>query len=764
MQKKPLAAVAISILLISVVLFKVGYDPRPPITDARSEFSANRALKHVSTIASAPHPVGSEANRRARDYILGELDALKVENRVMRASSMRTVIPRVHFAGNVENIIATIPGETSNTFLFVGHYDSVATGPGASDDGASVSAFIEVIRVLKLRQSKPRNTLMFLFSDGEEAGLLGAQAFVNDATATANVRAVFDFEARGSTGESILFQTGPRSANLTRNYLSNASHPFGNSLGAAVYNLLPNDTDFSVFKRKGFAGLDFAFIGGVQNYHTALDSPANLDPRTLQHHGSNILSLATYYANHEDAPADSGDALTFFSLPGFSIHYGLWTGRILALLSIGLALYLFVRYRPGIRGLAWGLFTGFAWTVFAVLVGFACWLLLRKILAQSDSVLGQPYNHAQYEKLFLCIGLAVICTGRAMFRQLNVEWAGLLLLLLGLCVSELALVGTSFIFLWPLLGALLSFWIRRGGVEGWRFALALILLLPAIFLASDLVTGIFQGLSTRAGMIASGVVVFYGLSAIWLIDWLLDHAKPFLFSFCLTGIVVSIAAIVVTRQTGPRLNGLAYGVEAESSRAFWFKCGTGSDSFTAPFFAQAMETANIPAFPVLKRCLSGEMFQLGVASANNLQRPTWRLLREQATAAGAEKTVQILSPRKATSVVVSIRHSPDLKRVRLSGQELPLSFAPATGKQGISFLKGYLNLDDWHTIVFSGLDDRGIELQITSTPGSKTEIRITDRSRIIEGELGVPRRPANMISQPEFPFSDGIYLSRRLEL
>ncbi|MCE9597284.1 MAG: M20/M25/M40 family metallo-hydrolase [Spirochaetia bacterium] len=765
MQNRAIVAIIVFLSLAAAAIVKASFDPRPGVSDVPGEFSANRALKHLEQIARAPHPVGSDENHRVRDYILEQLRSMDIEQRVMRAASLRTVIPRVHFAGNVENIIATIPGQKPDTYLFIGHYDSVATGPGASDDGASVSSFLEVIRVLTLEKKKPVNTLVFLFSDGEEAGLLGAQAFVNDALATANVRAVFDFEARGSSGESILFQTGPGSAGLTRNYLKNAMHPFGNSLGAAVYNLLPNDTDFSVFKRRKFRGLDFAFIGDVQNYHTRLDSPANLDLRTLQHHGSNILSLASYYSSHDYAET-AEDALTFFSLPGGTVHYGLWTGRMFAIVVLALAVFLFFQFHRGVRSLAWGLFAGLAWIVFAALAGFICWFVLRKILQQSDSVLGQPYNHQYYERLFLCIGFAVLFAGRAMFRHINVEWAGILLLCGLLCLAEFTFAGTGFIFLWPLLAALLSFWVRQKGVRSPGFLVALILVLPAIFLGTDLISGIFQGLSTRSGMLASSVIVFYGLSVIWLIDWFLDNSGPFVFSVFLSGIVLSIAAVAVTRQAGPRLNSLAYGFEAESARAFWFRCAANSDSFTSPFFSKAMEVAGIPAFPVLKRCLSGEMFQLGVAPKAKLQAPELRISLERAAGSVLERTVHITSPRKATSLVVSIKHSENLKGIRMLGQELPLDFAQAEGKQGLSFLRGYLNLDEWHTIVFSGLDARGIELQLTSVPGSKIEILITDRSRVIEGDraLAVPRRPDNMIPQPEFPFSDGVYLSRRFEL
>ena len=55
---------------------------------------------------------------------------------------------------------------------------------------------------------------------------------------------------------------------------------------------MPNDTDFSVSKRAGVPGADFAFAAERSRYHTRLDNLALLDLSTLQHHGDNLWPLA----------------------------------------------------------------------------------------------------------------------------------------------------------------------------------------------------------------------------------------------------------------------------------------------------------------------------------------------------------------------------------------------------------------------------------------------------------------------------------------
>lgn len=56
-------------------------------------------------------------------------------------------------------------------------------GPGASDDAAAVAAMLETVRALG--DVELRNDLVFLMTDGEEDGVLGAEAFVRNTRSAA---------------------------------------------------------------------------------------------------------------------------------------------------------------------------------------------------------------------------------------------------------------------------------------------------------------------------------------------------------------------------------------------------------------------------------------------------------------------------------------------------------------------------------------------------------------------------------------------------
>lgn len=84
-------------------------------------------------------------------------------------------------------------------------------GPGASDDGAAVATVLEIARILAARPAS-RHPVVLLITDGEEAGLLGAFLFVREHPLAKQVRAAVNLDARGTSGPSLMFETGPRTA------------------------------------------------------------------------------------------------------------------------------------------------------------------------------------------------------------------------------------------------------------------------------------------------------------------------------------------------------------------------------------------------------------------------------------------------------------------------------------------------------------------------------------------------------------------------
>jgi hypothetical protein len=270
--------------------------PAPLRADASPDvFSAPRAEAILQDLVGdgIPHPVGSPAGARMRDAIVKRLSALGYAPELQSGFVCHDAV-----CGSPVNIVATLRPSTENkdAVMLAAHYDSVPAGPGASDDGAAVATLLEIARILTVR-ARPPHPVVLLLTDGEEAGMLGALLFVQQHPLSKEVKAAVNLEARGTSGPSLMFETGTANTWLMRLYGSAIARPFTNSLYHAVYKQLPNDTDFTVFKTAAYQGFNFAFIGHVGRYHTPLDNVANLSASSIQHQGDNALAALSALAN-----------------------------------------------------------------------------------------------------------------------------------------------------------------------------------------------------------------------------------------------------------------------------------------------------------------------------------------------------------------------------------------------------------------------------------------------------------------------------------
>lgn len=83
---------------------------------------------------------------------------------------------------NDYNVIAEIPGtDKKDEIVMLGaHFDSWHTGTGATDNAVGSAVAMEVMRILKATGLRPRRTIRLGLWSGEEQGLLGSRAYVNE--------------------------------------------------------------------------------------------------------------------------------------------------------------------------------------------------------------------------------------------------------------------------------------------------------------------------------------------------------------------------------------------------------------------------------------------------------------------------------------------------------------------------------------------------------------------------------------------------------
>lgn len=635
-----------------------------PVSAPQDVFSAERALGHLNAIAAAPHPIGSAEHDRVRDYLVAQFTALGVTPEIQKTTG---VTPRYRVAGTVENIVARLQGTSGSTdaVALTAHYDSVPAGPGAGDDGGGVAALLETLRALK---SGPplRNDVLFAITDGEEDGLLGASAFLEGDASAKDVRLTVNFEARGNAGASQMFETSANNGRLVSFFADSSPHPSASSLTYEIYKYMPNDTDMTVFKRAGDAGLNFAFIGNWEAYHTPLDNPQLLDRGSLQQHGENALSLARTLGNADLSELRDRDAV-YFSLPAnLLIHYSTSLVWPLALVAAGFLLgamfYASGAWQTRLSQVFVSLFAHIGILIMLVLVGLGFVKGVRWLHANTLAE-GPLDQNLLYVLGLFCLLLAVLTAFYEILCKRIAPAAfffgGAILILVITFVTAKALPGGSYEFVWPLLVGLLAtvtVAFRRSFRPLLLASILCIFSLPALLLFVPLVRGFYEALGfTTIGAPLLGVML--GLLFLLLFPFLepVIQAGGKVLPILIFGsaVVLCVAAAATTEYSSahPKPSLLAYALDADSGKAVWTSSVSRVDPWTAEYLGTAPTRGKLPDF--YPEWYPIEFLQ-HEAPAITLPPPQAELLDQSSDNNTRTLRLRITSPRHARTIHVGV--------------------------------------------------------------------------------------------------------------
>jgi hypothetical protein len=739
--------VALSCLVGSACLaITLTRPPAPVPADAPpTVFSADRALRYLARFATVPHPMGSAAHADVRDFLVSQLRNLGVEPVVQRAIG---TTPRFAAAGVVENVMARLEGTgaTSEAFGLVAHYDSTAGGPGAADDGAGVAAILETLRAIQAGP-RPRNDIIVLFTDGEESGLLGASAFVAEHPWARDLRVVLNFEARGNSGVSYLFETSDQNGPLIEAVASAVPETVGSSLAYELYRFLPNDSDLTVFKQHGVAGLNVAFVDGWESYHTRLDSPALLSRASLQHHGAYALALARWFGSHELTDV-RGPQQIFFSVPGGPfIHYA--TGlaswlAVLAFIIVALVVALIWRrqhlstWRVALALVAVPL----GW----VLIGVTGWGLARLVgwlhlgwLPEGDVVRSDWY-------LLATVGVAG--AEWLALRHLLARWLGrptlgvatVLWWLIACGVSTVRLPGASFVFVWPVLAGALSvglLWGMRSAPS--RSAVCLTGVACCAVLIGFILAPVGQQIGVLLGMTPVGsaaVAILVGM-ALGLADPQLDLALAYRPLVSMAGAVavsaMCLATGLVTVRYGyarPKPSVLVYALDADTQHARWASSAVRLDPWVCQFVTATPSRGLLAEFSI-----GGQRTPLFQHDADvvAIEPPLAVKLDEHDSNGGRTVVLRVRSERHAPILHISV---PDTDVVDAVVNGVPIG-DPRQSRVSVS--------GRW-ALQFTGAPDEGIVLALRVRGSAPIRLVVQDRSNALPNLPGVrsSARPISM--------------------
>src|SRR5215208_6442479 len=468
---------------------------------------------------------------------------------------------------------------------------------------------------------------------------IGAQAFVRDDRLDPRRNVVLNLEARGTSGPALMFQSSSENASVIP-ALASVQRPITSSGWEACYQVLPGDTDLSVFRNAGFAGMNFAFFDGSARYHTPEDSPTNFDHASLQHMGSTVLATARKFAG-QDLGAPRGESLTYFTVLGELVHYPQSLAVSLAVLAavVFVATLLYARRRGvRIRGVGLAAASFLALLMVTMALGMGTWQVLRLLHPGYGSFhTGDTYRPEWYAAGLLALTAALTVAWYLMMRRRRAPeelalstWAWFVVLAIPTAVL---VPWAAYLFSWiPLVGCLfLAAALRWGGEEPtWRYLALSAAALPAVALLVPLVDLLLSiGLAFASGPMFMAVLVL--VTALPVMDLLaLRRAWLVPVATAVVGLALITAGLRIDTfdDEHPRQTRLVYALDADQEQAWWLS----ADPDPAPWTDRYVDTERVQdddLFPDSPSLSLSSRYYSGPASVARIEPPEVMVRRSE---------------------------------------------------------------------------------------------------------------------------------------
>lgn len=357
----------------------------------------------------------------------------------------------------VTDIIVYLPANgtqpSSEVMLLTAHYDTTSYGPGANGNLGAVGALMETLRATVENDVVHNNDLLIVFTDGGAQGMYGAQLlktkFSGFDQAYSRIKFAANFDARGTSGTSVLFETSGNNYNLIKNWSTIRSTMFASSAINAIDGIKDAVSDFNVLS--DIPALNFTNVGGAENNATQNDKTPN---ETLVNNWGTMMTdlIGSFGSLDLDQLTSGADGVYFTYLDGGLVVYSSTVAYVLgavivlmvvAAMIVG-ALKKTMDLKSVFKGLAVQLLTITGCLLFALLAYY----LIGSIVAACGviSIFALPTSAYSSMPLLIFSGLLVVAFGvflTSLFRKVLKVKAGDIV--------------RGNILLWTVLGAIISF-------------------------------------------------------------------------------------------------------------------------------------------------------------------------------------------------------------------------------------------------------------------------------------------------------------------
>ena len=252
------------------------------LVSAVSSIQIKDLKKSVAFLASDAlegREAGSEGSRAAAVYLIEQMEKFGLKP----VGDDETY--RQSFGKNYQNLLGLLPGsdpDLADEIIVVGaHYDHVGYGysgnsrgtvgqihNGADDNGRGVAASLEFIEAASLLETAPRRSILFVFWDAEELGLLGSKHWTTKPTINLNrVKYYINLDMVGRLTDNELEVYGSRTADGLRRLYSSTNE---DGIRAKFNWYLRPDSDHYSFLQKNIPFV-MPFTKKHVDYHRASD-------------------------------------------------------------------------------------------------------------------------------------------------------------------------------------------------------------------------------------------------------------------------------------------------------------------------------------------------------------------------------------------------------------------------------------------------------------------------------------------------------------
>lgn len=277
--------------------------------------SVDELKSHVEFLASDSlegREAGSQGGQAAGTYIRGLLQKYGIKPGLADEGYFQ------EFQGGFRNIIGIIPGndpELKKEYVVIGaHYDHVGYGKpsnsrggvgqihnGADDNASGTAALLEVIQALSQHKEVPGRSLMFVFWDAEEMGLLGSKHWMDHPNIPLDQVAIYlNLDMVGRLNEKPLNLFGSRSSKGLRSFAVKSNH---RETGVKIRfnNAVRPDSDHWPFYKRGIPFL-MLHTGKHEDYHRPEDDAHKIDYAGTQKCAQLLAQLVLDFSLQKEKP------------------------------------------------------------------------------------------------------------------------------------------------------------------------------------------------------------------------------------------------------------------------------------------------------------------------------------------------------------------------------------------------------------------------------------------------------------------------------